>query len=223
MTHFASADDPAQDEFTKLQTERFDAACEVFFDAGFTPVWFDLANSPGAITHPGARRNFVRLGGALYGLIDDILPVNTPKPELRPVLSLRSRIAHIRTIIPGEGVGYGLTFMAKRDSVIALVPMGYADGYPRGLSNKAYAYVKGMKVPVVGRISMDWTLLDVTDVGAVERGEEVFLIGGGSEHAIKAADLAGILGTIGYEITCGISPRVPRVYLWDGQIFDTVG
>jgi alanine racemase len=213
MTHFASAEAASENEFTALQINRFDAAVNEFRKAGHSPTWIDLANSPGAIAHPESRGNMVRLGGALYGLVNDILPEATPQPELKPVLSLRSRIAHLRHLPPGESLGYGRTYFTSRDSVIALVPIGYADGYPRGRSNKAIAYVNGRLVPVSGRISMDWTLLDVTDVQDAAVGDEVYLIGGGPSHAVRAADLARELDTIGYEITCGISPRVPRVYV----------
>jgi len=212
LTHFASAEDPNQAEFTHRQIERFNAARDTFHNAGHTPKWFDLANSPGAIIHPESRGNMVRLGGALYGLINDILTPDTKRPELKPVLSLSSRITHIKSISAGETLGYGRTFTTARDSVIALLPIGYADGYPRGLSNRSRAFVNGSLVPIVGRISMDWTLLDVTDLAEVSVGDEVFLIGGGADHTIKAADLARELDTIGYEITCGISPRVPRIY-----------
>ena len=213
LTHFASAEDPKENEFTGLQIERFEDACEAFITAGHTPELFDLANSPGAIAHPESRRNLVRLGGALYGLVDDILPSETPQPELKPVLSLSSRVTYLRQVRTGESLGYGRTFTTERDSVIALVPIGYADGYPRGLSNCGKAYINGSIVPVVGRISMDWTLVDVTDVPTAAKGDEIFLIGGGQRHAIKASDLAREIGTIGYEITCGISPRVPRIFL----------
>lgn len=213
LTHFASAEDPEEKAFTNLQIERFENACDAFREAGHAPQWLDLANSPGAIRHPNSRGNMVRLGGALYGLLDDILTPDTERPALMPVLSLSSRIAHLKNVRPGETLGYGRTFSTTRDSIIALIPIGYADGYPRGLSNCGKAYVKGSLVPVVGRISMDWTLLDVTDVSNISVGDEVFLIGGGAGHAIKASDLAREIGTIGYEITCGISPRVPRIFL----------
>jgi alanine racemase len=213
LTHFASAEDSTQADFTNLQIDRFDAACYAFREGGHEPKWFDLANSPGAIIHPGSRGNMVRLGGALFGLLEDILTPDTKRPELKPVLSLSSKIANLKNVPAGETLGYGRTFTTKRDSVIALLPIGYADGYPRGLSNRSKAFVNGNVVPIVGRISMDWTLLDVTDVAEIKIGDEVFLIGGGGpDHAIKAADLARELGTIGYEITCGISPRVPRIY-----------
>jgi len=128
------------------------------------------------------------------------------------VLSLRSQIAYVRHVPAGETLGYGRIYRTDRDSRIALLPIGYADGYPRGLSNRGKAWVNGHLVPVVGRISMDWTFLDVTDAGNVQIGDEVYIIGG-LNAAVRAADLARELDTIGYEITCGISPRVCRRYI----------
>ena len=212
LTHFSSAENPKEDDFTALQIQRFSEACDIFRKAGHNPQWLDMANSPGAIAHPDSRGNMVRLGGALYGLLDDIMPEAIPQPELTPVLSLRSRIAYIRDVPAGETLGYGRIFRTDRDSRIALLPIGYADGYPRGLSNRGKAWINGHLVPVVGRISMDWTFLDVTDAGNVQIGDEVYLIGG-PNAAVKAADLARELDTIGYEITCGISPRVCRRYI----------
>lgn len=208
MTHFAAAENPDEIDFTELQIDRFERACGEFRAAGHEPELIDLANSPGAITHPASRGNMVRLGGALYGLLEDILPPGTRGPELKPVLSLISRIAYLRTVLAGESLGYWRTFYTKRDSLIGLLPIGYADGYPRGLSNTGKAVVNGQIVPIVGSISMDWTLLDLTDVPGVKNGDEVILIG----PEISAADIAQALGTIGYEITCGLSPRVPRIY-----------
>lgn len=208
LTHFASADDPNETEFTNVQIERFNTACNIFRAAGHDPKWIDAANSPGAIRYPSSRGNMVRLGGALYGLLDDILRPETVRPELKPVLSLRSRIAHIKRVPRGESLGYGRTFVTTRDSIIALVPIGYADGYPRSLSNRGKASVSGSIAPLVGRVSMDWTLFDVTDVPGVAIGDQVVLIG----DEITAADLARECGTIAYEVTCGISPRVPKIY-----------
>ena len=212
LTHFASAEDAASDEFTNAQIARFNKAIAEFEAAGHSPTIFDLANSPGAFRHANARGNMVRLGGALYGLLDDILPDAAERPILKPVLSLRSRVAQVKNISKGESLGYGRTFTTKRDSLIALVPIGYADGYPRGLSNKGRAIVNGSVVPVVGRVSMDWTLLDVTDVSNVKVNDDVVFIGSDGTNEIAAGDLARELGTIGYEITCGISGRVPRVF-----------
>lgn len=211
MTHFAAADDPEQTAFTRLQIERFDAVCDEFRRADHEPRIFDLANSPGALSHPDSRGNMVRLGGALYGLLDDIMPNATSLPDLKPVLSLHSRIAQIKRVPVGESLGYGRTFTTARDSLIALVPIGYADGYSRRLSNRGKAIVTNKSiVPVVGRVSMDWTLLDVTDVDNVTVNDAVILIGSDSHNAITAADVARELDTIGYEVTCRISSRVPR-------------
>ena len=212
LTHFSSAENPREDDFTALQIQRFKEACEIFRKAGHDPEWLDMANSPAAIAHADSRGNMVRLGGALYGLLDDIMPEKTPLPELKPVLSLRSQIAYVRHVPAGETLGYGRIYRTDRDSRIALLPIGYADGYPRGLSNRGKAWVNGHLVPVVGRISMDWTFLDVTDAGNVQIGDEVYIIGG-LNAAVRAADLARELDTIGYEITCGISPRVCRRYI----------
>lgn len=212
LTHFASADDPADDDFTKAQILRFEKACDQFRAAGHAPEWIDLANSPGAIRFRNSRGNLVRLGGALYGLLHDILKTETDRPEMQRVLSLHSRIAHLRHLRLGQSLGYGRTFVTKRDSVIALVPIGYADGYPRGLSNCGKVSINGNIVPVVGRISMDWTLIDVTDIPNAAVDDEVLLIGENNGASISAADIAEEIGSIGYEITCGISSRVPRVF-----------
>jgi alanine racemase len=212
MTHFASADDLAANGFTDLQISRFYDAVTIFERAGFSPTYLDLANSPGAIAHPNSRGNMVRLGGILYGLGDDILPKNIEKPQLKPVLSLRSRVSNLKNVPKGESLGYGRTFATGRDSLIAAVPIGYHDGYPRPLSNRSRVIVNGVYAPVVGTISMDWTLVDVTDVPNVRIGDEVILIGESGNCRIAAEDLAGILGTISYEITCGINRRVPRIF-----------
>ena len=212
MTHFAAADDLAQTDFTNLQMARFNTAVSVFRERGFTPAYLDLANSPGAIAHPGSRSNLVRLGGVLYGLGGDVLPHGIAKPELKPVMSLHTRIAHLKTVPTGETVGYGRTFTAENDSIIATIPIGYQDGYCRTLSNVSRAIVGGHYAPVAGRVSMDWTTLDVTAVEGVQVGDEVVLIGEQGGLTVTAEELAGSTNTISYEITCGINRRVPRLY-----------
>jgi len=212
MTHFAAADDLSQNEFTNLQIERFHTAVEIFRAKGFTPSYLDLANSPGAVAHPSSRSNLVRLGGILYGLGGDILPAGIDKPQLKPVMSLHTKIAHLKTVPAGETIGYGRTFRTRSDSLIATVPIGYQDGYSRTLSNKSRAIVRSTFVPVAGRVSMDWTTFDVTCVDGVAVGEEVTLIGQQGESRVRAEDLARESETISYEITCGINRRVPRVY-----------
>ena len=212
MTHFAAADDLGENEFTELQIKRFHEAVETFRERGFHPAYLDMANSPGAVAHADARSNMVRLGGVLYGLGGDVLPKGIEKPELKPVMSLHTRIADLKRVPTGETIGYGRTFQTERDSVIATIPIGYQDGYSRPLSNIGRAIVRSTYVPVAGRISMDWTTLDVTDVNGVSVGDEVILIGQQGDCRILAEDLARATSTISYEITCGINRRVPRVY-----------
>ncbi len=218
MTHFAAADDLEQNAFTGLQIERFYDALSKFKAAGFDPMILDLANSPGAVAHGDARGNLVRLGGVLYGLGGDVLPDEVPIPELKPVMSLCSQIAHIKHVPAGESLGYGRTFATARDSIIATVPIGYDDGYRRSLSNNSRVIVNGVFAPVIGRISMDWTIVDVTDVPNVAIGDRAILIGRDKNGlVIEAEDLAAAIGTISYEVTCGISSRVPRVFVDQGS------
>jgi alanine racemase len=154
----------------------------------------------------------VRLGGILYGLGGDVLSDSLPKPELKPVLTLHSTIADIKHVPAGETLGYGRTYKTTRDSKIGVVPIGYNDGYRRALSNNANVLVRGQFVPVVGRISMDWTIIDLTDVPSATIADRVTLIGQEGSRTITSEDLAGLIDTISYEITCGLSERVPRRY-----------
>ena len=216
MTHFAAADDLGETQFTELQITRFHKAVAAFRERGFHPAYLDMANSPGAVAHADARSNMVRLGGVLYGLGGDVLPKGIDKPELKPVMSLHTRIADLKRVPAGETIGYGRTFRTERDSVIATIPIGYQDGYSRPLSNIGRAVVRSSYVSVAGRISMDWTTLDVTDVADVAIGDEVILIGEQGGCRILAEDLAKATSTISYEITCGINRRVPRVYVSEG-------
>lgn len=212
MTHFANADDLAQNEFTNLQIKRFNESVEILREKGFQPNFVDLANSPGAVAHPASRGNMVRLGGILYGLGGDVLPENIEKPELKAVMSLHSKIALLKKVPKGETLGYSRTFLTERNSLIATIPIGYHDGYPRGLSNCGKVIINKSLAPVAGRVSMDWTILDVTDVKNVKVGDEVILIGECGDLSIKAEDLARQTKTISYEITCGLNQRVRKVY-----------
>ena len=212
MTHFASADNPKHKKFTDTQIQRFYEAVKLFEENGFQFIYKDLANSPGAIMHRNSYGNMVRLGGILYGLGNDIIPESVEKPDFKPVMSLHSRISHLKKVPKGETVGFSRTFKTKRNSLIASLPIGYHDGYNRSLSNKGKVIINGVYAPVVGRISMDWTLIDVTDVPDVKINDEAILIGEQNGLKITAEDLAKLSGTISYEITCGISERVKRIY-----------
>jgi alanine racemase len=216
MTHLAAADEATCEPLTQDQIRRFEDAVVVFREHGYRPTYLHLANSAGIFSHRDAWGNMVRPGGVLYGLWRDVLPPSTPAPELRPVMSLHSRISLLKWVPPGETIGYGCTFEASRRSLIATLPIGYHDGYMRGLSNRAHVIVRGMYAPVVGRVSMDLTLIDVTNVDGVELDEQVTLLGWdrqNTELKIPAEDLARISGTLSYEVTCGVPERVPRVYV----------
>ena len=155
----------------------------------------------------------VRLGGILFGLGGDILPAGIAKPDLQPVMSLHSKIAQLKKVPAGETLGYGRTFTTTRDSLIASIPIGYDDGYRRALSNRGRVIVRGQFAPVVGRVSMDLTLIDVTDVPEVALDDQVTLLGSEGDLSISAEEVGKLSETISYEITCGISSRVPRVYV----------
>jgi alanine racemase len=213
MTHLAAADDESKQEFTDNQLAKFEAAIAVFRERGFQPTLIHAANSAAAFANSRARGNMVRPGGALYGFTRDVLPSNIETPPLRPVMSLYSRIVLLKKVPKGEYLGYGCTFQTQRDSSIATIPIGYEDGYRRALSNKARVIVRGKFAPVVGRVSMDLMLVDVTDVPNVSIDDRVTLIGHAGESSITAEDLGELAETISYEITCGISNRVPRIYV----------
>ena len=216
MTHLAAADDASCQPLTRDQIQRFEDAVALFRDHGYRPTHLHLANSAGIFGHRESWGNLVRPGGVLYGLWRDVLPLSATRPGLLPVMSLHSRICLLKWVPPGETIGYGCTFEASRRSLIATLPVGYHDGYMRGLSNRAHVIVRGMYAPVVGRVSMDLTLIDVTDVAGVDVDDQVTLLGRNRESAelkITAEDLARIAGTLSYEVTCGVSERVPRVYV----------
>src|SRR5215216_6019489 len=213
MSHLAAADDASCQPLTRDQIHRFEEAVTIFRNHGYRPTYQHLANSAGIFGHREAWGNMVRPGGVLYGLWRDVLPPSTPDTELRPVMSLHSRISLLKWVPPGETIGYGCTFEASRRSLIATLPVGYHDGYMRGLSNRAHVIVRGVYAPVVGRVSMDFTLIDVTNVSGVEIDDQVTLLGRNDELKIAAEDLARIVGTLSYEVTCGVSERVPRVHI----------
>lgn len=216
MSHLAAADDSACRPLTLDQIKRFDEAAGLFRERGYHPTYLHLSNSAGIYGHREAWGNIVRSGGVLYGLWRDVLPPSIPDPQLAPVMSVHSRITMLKWVPPGETIGYGCTFEASRKSLIATLPIGYHDGYMRALSNRANVIVRGTYAPVVGRVSMDLTLIDVTNVSGVEVDDKVTLLGWDAQNVgpdISAEDLARISGTLSYEVTCGIGERVPRVYV----------
>ena len=213
MTHLASADDDQQKAFTSDQLKRFHQAISLFRERGFAPTHIHAANSAGLFSRSESRGNMVRPGGTLYGFTRDVLPAHLESPPLRPVMSLYTRILLLKNVPRGEKLGYGGTFETPRDSLIATIPIGYDDGYRRALSNRARVIVRGRFAPVAGRVSMDLTLIDVTDIPGVALDDRVTLLGREGDLSISAEELGELSETISYEITCGISARVPRKYL----------
>lgn len=213
MTHLASADKSDQNLFTEQQLDLFEHSIEMVLLRGLSPRWIHAASSAGALAHPRARGNLVRPGGVLYGLWRDVISPSTEPLDWRPVMSLRTKIVLVKTVKAGTPLGYGGTFVTPRDSRIATIAIGYEDGLRRELSNRGQVIVRGSPAPIVGRVSMDLTLIDVTDIEAASINDEVVIIGSQGERQITAEDVAARLGTISYEVICGISDRVPRVYL----------
>lgn len=218
-SHFAEAD-AAESDYTAEQLRRFDEAARILREYGFAPTIQHIAASAGIHSHQPGWKSLVRAGASLYGLKRDVLGPAPTQPEglyaVRPVLSLHSRIILLKTVPPGSSFGYGRTFVTQRESRIATIPIGYADGLRRALSNRGRVIVRTRQgrhyAPIVGRISMDLTILDVTDMPDVAAGDEVILIGSSENLHIAAEDVAAQAGTISYEIVTGISARVPRLY-----------
>ncbi len=213
MTHFAAADEPSCEPLTHDQVERFHNAVAAFRVLGYHPTFVHLANSAGIFAEPESWGNMVRPGGVLYGLWRDILSPSDRELDFQPVMSLHSRISLLKWVPQGETVGYGCTFEASRKTLVATIPIGYDDGYPRGLSNRSHALIRGVFATVIGRISMDLTLIDVTNVPDVKLNDEVLLMGESAGQSVSAEYLAKTAGTLSYEVTCGIGSRVPRVFV----------
>lgn len=214
-THFATADE-ADRAFHDLQQARFQRLCADLAAAGLTFRHRHQDNSAGSLTGPGPAVTLIRPGVALYG----ISPSNdVPAPAaLRPVLSLHSRVARVFDLQPGDSVSYGRTFIADQPLRAALVPIGYADGLRRSLSNRGSLLLGGQHAPILGRVCMDQTIIAVPPGVNAAVGDEVVIIGQQGTAQITADEVATLAGTIPYEIGTGISSRVPRDYLHGGAV-----
>ena len=211
FTHFASADEPDKG-YTLDQYARFRHVAEKL---GWVPIRH-VSNTATLLDMPDLSLEMVRPGLGIYGLY----PLGVVRRDLGlvPALSLKSRIVRLTALAPGDSVSYGRTWRAARPSLIGLVMCGYADGLPRSLSNRGSALVRGQRTPIVGRVCMDMCMVDVTDVPDVATGDEVVLIGCQGEEEISADEVADLAGTISYEVLCGITARVPRLYLRAGDV-----
>lgn len=205
-SHFAVSD--SDKEFTKKQLEAFIIVVEQINKRGYNPKTH-ISNSAATQAYDYCKLDYVRLGIGMYGLN----PQDKSKINLKPVMSLCANIIHINNIEAGETVSYGRTYVATKKTKIAVLPIGYADGYPRNLSNKAQVLVAGKRCNIVGTVCMDHMMIDVTEIQNVATGDEVILIGKLNDEEITAKELADLAGTIHYEIVTGIQKRVGRVYI----------
>ncbi len=214
MTHFAEADLNDID-FVREQLESFNSRCRLIEEKGIGIPLRHTANSAAVIVMGDSHLDMVRPGIMLYGYFPSrhLSSMIDAGVDLRPVMTLKSRIIHLKSVPPKTGISYGRTFVTKRETLVATIPVGYADGFSRALSNVGQVLIRGVRAPVIGRVCMDMTMIDVTDVPGVQIDDEVIIIGGEGENRITADDMAAWAGTISYEILCGIGDRVERVYV----------
>ena len=216
LTHLASAEDLVASQ-NQEQTARFKAGLRMLKKSGIEPEWIHVSNSAALVAGLKFPENLVRIGALFSGYS---LPITGPAPagaraadEFEPVLTFKSRVVYLKDVPSSTPLGYGAAFHTRRTSRIATVPVGYADGLSRGLSNRGRAIVRDRYARIVGNVSMDLTLLDVTDIAGVDIGDEVILLGGSEHCSISAIEIAQQLGTVPYEVLCSIGKRVPRIYI----------
>lgn len=209
FSHFSHAENVGG-SYTRRQVKAFRAVIERLRAAGYDPPLVHLANSAAVITFPSAHFSMVRPGLMLYGIYPSVEMAR--RVTLKPVLSWKTRILQLKRVPKGSSISYGRTFVTQRESLIATLPVGYADGYHRLLSNRGAVLVRGRRAPIVGRVCMDLTMIDVTDIRGVKQGDEVVLLGKQGRKSISADEMARWAETISYEVLTSISARVPRIH-----------
>lgn len=218
FTHFARADEketePAYEQLRKYESFRKTLEEQKLH----IPVCH-CSNSAGIIRMPEANLDAVRAGIILYGLYPSEDVEREPVP-LKPLMELKSHIAYIKTVEAGVQISYGGTFTTQRETRVATIPVGYADGYARGLSNKGSVLIRGKRAPILGRVCMDQFMVDVTDIPQAKELDEVVLLGRSGEEQITLEELGELSGRFNYEFACCISKRVPRIYFKDGQVME---
>ena len=210
-THFAAADDPSSDDFTRKQIASFDNVIKQLRNAGFQHLQIHAAATAGAVRFPQAHYNMVRIGLGLYGLYPSSAVERAMELEL--AIGVTSRITSVQEFRPGDTLGYGRTFTATRKTKIGIIPFGYDDGLPWGLSGKGHVLVEGKRAPIVGRISMDQMQIDITDLPGIGVGAEVLLYGTHNGHTLRPELVAEQAGTIGHELLTRLGERVHRIYV----------
>ncbi|NLY84891.1 MAG: alanine racemase [Tissierellia bacterium] len=220
FTHFAMAD-YLDKSHAMTQFKKFTWVIEKLEEKGLDIPIKHTSNSAAIIDLPEFNLNMVRAGIMIYGLKPSD-EVKLDKVDLKPAMTLKARISHLKTVPKGTGISYGQIFVTERESKIATLPIGYADGFTRLLTEKAEVYVNGKRAKIVGKICMDQCMIDVTDIEDVKIGDEVVLFGYGKEGYPHIDEVAEKLGTINYEIACMVGRRVPRVYISKGEIVKIV-
>ena len=215
FTHFARADE-ADKTPALVQYEKFQEFIRALEQEGLHIPMKHCSNSAGIIRMQEANLDAVRAGIILYGLYPS-KEVERESVPLKPLMSLRSHIAYIKTVEPGAEISYGGIFTTVRETRVATIPVGYADGYPRGLSNKGSVLIRGKRAPILGRVCMDQFMVDVTEIPEAEELDQVTLLGKDGEDCITMEELGELSGRFNYEFACCISKRVPRVYLESGN------
>ncbi|MGM0651231.1 MAG: alanine racemase [Bacillota bacterium] len=216
FTHLASAEDN-DFTYTTEQMLLFNRIIDSCQERGISFSLVHAANSAAALNHPSSRFNMIRLGLSMYGHYP-ASEMRDIEPNLKPSLSFKSRVILVKKVQAGKAIGYGCTYHTSRESLIATIPVGYADGYSRLLSNKGQVLIRSCRVPVVGTICMDQMMVDVTDVPGVRLGDEVVLYGKQGQEEIKVEEAAELIGTINYELLCAVSKRVPRYYFKNNKL-----
>lgn len=215
FTHFARADE-TDSAPAYIQLERYQKFAQKLTDAGVTIPYFHCSNSAGIMRVPEGHFSLVRAGIIIYGIYPSD-EVEKETMDLMPALEWKSTVSFVKDVHPGAEISYGGTFVAEKIMRVATVPLGYADGYPRLLSNKGSVLIRGKRARILGRICMDQFMVDVTEIAGVEAGDEVTLVGQDGEKYIGVEELGEISGRFPYEFVCGISKRVPRVYIKNGK------
>lgn len=210
FTHFAVADIKDK-EYSKRQFEKFSEIDNELRNHGLNIPIKHTANSAAIIDLPDFHADMVRAGVSLYGLYpsDEVFK---DKVDLIPAMTFKARVANVKTVPEGTSISYGRTYITAKETKVATIPVGYADGYTRLFSNRAHVIVKGVRVPVIGRVCMDQFMVDVSNIPDVAIGDEVILMGSQGDQEVTADELADLIGTINYEIVCMVSSRVPRIY-----------
>lgn len=220
FTHFTKADEKDK-SFTKKQIQEFVWMTERLKEKNVRFTYEHCSNSAGIIDVPEANFDIVRAGISTYGLYPSE-EVNKTNVKLKPALALKSHVAFVKEIESGTPVSYGGTFVAKEKMKIATIPVGYADGYPRSLSNKGYVLIRGKKAPILGRVCMDQFMVDVTQIEGVSFGDKVTMIGKDGNEILPVEVLSELSGRFNYEFVCDLGKRIPRVYVRDGKIAEQV-